>query len=99
MSLSTAIAVCTWGYGLPKGRAGLSPVPGTLPDPKGQLHTELGPEPRVQKDKTKAGTAGSPTRTGVPRMRSRPGRAAVKGRLHGQISELILQPPPRGPAL
>lgn len=38
----------------------------------------------MQKDKTKAGPAGSQAATGEPRMSSRPGRAAVTAWLRGQ---------------
>lgn len=43
----------------------------------------------MQKGKTKAGPAGSLASMGEPQIPSRPGRAAVKVWLYGQISEPI----------
>lgn len=61
-------------------------------------HCELGPEPRLQKHKTKAGPTGSLATTGEPRIPSRPGKAAVKAWLCGQIPEPILAAPSLGPS-
>lgn len=99
LSLCTAVAAFTLGIWALQGQG--RPLPSTrhLARPiRAASHCELGPESRLQKDKTKAGPAGSPASTGEPGYP--PGLAGqlLSPGAVGRVSEPVPAAPSSGPS-